>query len=90
MSRGGRFYVAPEDKRFPAVFYFPGVLSRFYMVWAESLAHPVNSNVERVKTIKKGPPEICCELKLTPIHQMIVEWWSASKVGCSRKWDLVL
>lgn len=53
MSRSGGFYVALEDKRFPTAFNFPGVLSCFYMVWAGSLAHPVNSYVERVRTIKK-------------------------------------
>lgn len=52
MSRGDGFYVALEDKAFPTAFYFPGVLSHFYMVRAD-LAHPVNSNVECVRTIKK-------------------------------------
>lgn len=49
-----------EDECFPAIFSFPGALSRFYMVWADSRAHPVNSYVECVRTIikKKGPPEI--------------------------------
>lgn len=48
-----------EDECFPAIFSFPGVLSRFYMVWADSRAHPVNSYAECVRTIKKkGPPEI--------------------------------
>lgn len=53
MSRSGGFYVALEDKCFPTAFNFPGVLSCFYMVWAGSLAHPVNSYVECVRTIKK-------------------------------------
>ena len=33
------------------------------MVWADGRAQPVNSYVERVRTIKKkGPPEICSEI----------------------------
>ena len=53
MSRSGGFYVAREDKHFPTAFNFPGVLSCFYMVWADGLAHPVNSHEECVRTIKK-------------------------------------
>lgn len=47
------FYVALVDERFPARFNVPGVLSCFYTVRAASRAHPVNSHVECVRTIKK-------------------------------------
>lgn len=47
------FYVALEDERFPARLNFPGALSCFNMFRAASRAHPVNSHVECVRTIKK-------------------------------------
>lgn len=51
------FYVALEDKRFPARFNFPGALSCFNTFRAASRAHPVNSHVECVRTIKKWTTE---------------------------------
>lgn len=47
------FYVALEDERFPARFNFPGALSCFNTFRAAGRAHPVNSHVECVRTIKK-------------------------------------